>query len=406
MKQLKDYKKDVTVIKVAQELGYVLDRRQGIKFPNFVKYDGMGKKIDSIIITHKDHPEQMGYFRHIGGKGDVITFIQENLNALSRYGKTVREVLAALSGEPSGEVELDFHSNRNENSQPFDLSKFAIETLENRMYLMRSMFESRHISIETAEKFSKNLLRVCYAQTSRKDPSRTWIARDLGFPYRIPGDSRMVGLELRNMIGLKRKVAGSNSTDAVWSLDFSDNNPQNVKRVFFAESPFDLMAMYQLHKNKINKFIGVEETAYVATGGAFSNNQILNAMAYYPNAKAVDCFDNDLAGNLYGIRMMMLLEDRELAAVRYGNEMKFTVDRGKISFSLPNEEVSVANFRKHVRLNRGITVFKAPEGFKDWNDVLMDKRMGEPKEVESLKSHLNSLMLERKSNEQDFKKRR
>ena len=147
------------------------------------------------------------------------------------------------------------------------------------------------------------------------------------------------------------------------------------------------MAMYQLRKNRIN----LEQSAFVATGGAFSKNQILNAMQYYGKAKAYDCFDNDLAGRIYGIRMMMLLEGREFAAIPAGKQYNFTIDN-KLEFSIPNDKVSMEEFRRHVETRYSVATMKAPPGFKDWNDVTLGKRIdGKVEETNGLARHNDDL---------------
>ena len=52
-----------------------------------------------------------------------------------------------------------------------------------------------------------------------------------------------------------------------------------------------------------------KNTALVSIGGTFSDGQITGTMVRFPHAEAFDCFDNDLAGRVYGLRMMALLED-------------------------------------------------------------------------------------------------
>lgn len=47
-----------------------------------------------------------------------------------------------------------------------------------------------------------------------------------------------------------------------------------------------------------------DSAALVSLGGTFSDRQITGVMERFPNARAFDCFDNDLAGRIYGLRMM------------------------------------------------------------------------------------------------------
>jgi len=365
-----ELKKHVNLMDVAAELGYKLDLRQGRKFPVMVKTDSFGRKIDSIVICNPGNNERMGYFRHAGGKGNVIGFITENQNELSQYGNSVYRIMAHFANIQPAEIATDSKWSKPETqSKPFSMDGYSIETLKGREEIMTGLFKTRNIALETVRVFSNNLIRVSHWQNPKKDGQNKWLAINLGFPYRIPGNDEIVGLELRGF-NFKSKAAGSNSTDAVWSVDFSKGNPNNVKAVYFAESPYDLMAMYQLK----HSYIRLESSAFVATGGAFSKKQILNTMNYYNGAKAYDCFDNDLPGRIYGIRMMMLLEGRDFAALPAGKQYNFTVDN-KIEFSLPNDKVSIEEFRKHVPTRYTISTMKPPRDYKDWNDVILGKRI-------------------------------
>lgn len=63
------------------------------------------------------------------------------------------------------------------------------------------------------------------------------------------------------------------------------------------------MAFHQMNRNQLHP-----DVALVSLGGTFSDNQITGVMNRFPNAKAFDCFDNDIAGRIYGLRMIGLLE--------------------------------------------------------------------------------------------------
>ena len=90
---------------VAAELGYKLDIKQGRKFPVMVKTDSAGHKLDSIVICNPGNNDRMGYFRHKGGKGDVVNFIRENQNELSRHGNSVYRILAHFAGAETTQLE-------------------------------------------------------------------------------------------------------------------------------------------------------------------------------------------------------------------------------------------------------------------------------------------------------------
>lgn len=183
---------------VAAELGYKLDPRQGKKFPVMVKTDSFGRKIDSIVICRPGNNEMMGYFRHRGGKGNVIRFISENKNELSKYGDSVYRIMAHFAHLPSSEISTSSQWSQLETqAKPFSMDGYSIETLKGREDLMSNLFKTRNISLETVRVFSDNLIRVSHWQNPKKEGEDRWLAINLGFPYRIPGNEEIVGLELR-----------------------------------------------------------------------------------------------------------------------------------------------------------------------------------------------------------------
>lgn len=52
-------------------------------------------------------------------------------------------------------------------------------------------------------------------------------------------------------------------------------------------------------------------------------------MERFPNARAFDCFDNDLAGRIYGLRMMALQEDIQMKISRTDGGIRIEA-KGKV----------------------------------------------------------------------------
>ena len=96
-------------------------------------------------------------------------------------------------------------------------------------------------------------------------------------------------------------------------------------------------------------------------------------MSHYPEAKAMDCFDNDLAGRIYGIRMAALLEGIRMNIHKEDSEVKITI--GDKNFDIPNDQLSIRELRKHVHIRYKVGEWKAAENYKDWNDQLMGKQL-------------------------------
>ena len=95
-----------------------------------------------------------------------------------------------------------------------------------------------------------------------------------------------------------------NKNNKLLAEAITGGNQQAVKNVFFCESAFDAMAFYQQNQSLLKN-----DTALVSLGGTFSDGQVQGVMKRFPNARPFDCFDNDLAGRIYGLRMLSLLED-------------------------------------------------------------------------------------------------
>ena len=102
----KEAKKKVSIISILRDWGYKFDKSKGKISPNFVLRDEHGKEIDRVIITNPKKSEEQGYWRRDGGKGDLITFIKENLNQFEPEpvwcGRTQRD---GHSDEDLGEVD-------------------------------------------------------------------------------------------------------------------------------------------------------------------------------------------------------------------------------------------------------------------------------------------------------------
>lgn len=128
------------------------------------------------------------------------------------------------------------------------------------------------------------------------------------------------------------------------------------------------MAFYQVHKAQLDK-----ETALVSIGGTFSDGQITGTMARFPHAKAFDCFDNDLAGRIYGLRMMALLEEIPMKISKAEKGIRVEA-KGK-SFLLNTERPMLVQVGEHLAIRYKMGQWLPPKAFKDWNDCLLNKPM-------------------------------
>ena len=364
---------------VAFSLGYKLNRQAGVgRYIELILPDGRGEKLDTIVISHPQEKDRQRYFhRNTGKRGDVVDFIGENLNRFNKYGRNQWEVIGKVMADFANMPIIDNHdrgyAGRLGSLNPvFNPKRYTAQSLQGNMDYAMGIFEDRGLNPETVRLFERHIAIVTDQKNKNGLPM-------IGFPYREPGfSSDLAGYELRGDRGFKGKAAGTNSTTAVWTAGIHSalNNPQMVRHVYFCESAFDAMAFYQANLAKID----LPHSAFVSVGGALSNGQVSGLMNHYCMAKAVDCFDNDLPGRIYGMRMAALLDGKRLSVIQMGDNLRLEME-GK-SFDIPVGKASVEELSKHVKLSDRIEVMKPPVNYKDWNDVVR----GMPLEALQLKT--------------------
>ena len=128
------------------------------------------------------------------------------------------------------------------------------------------------------------------------------------------------------------------------------------------------MAFYQMNKIQLGN-----DVALISLGGTFSDKQITGTMARFPNARAFDCFDNDLAGRIYGLRMMAILEDIPMKI--YKKDGALSIEAKGKSFELNMERSLTAQVSEKLSIRYKMGQWLPPKAFKDWNDCLMNKLM-------------------------------
>ena len=372
----RELKDRVSVIQVALELGYTLDRSKGNTQPSFVLKGGDGSVQDRIYVKNPKNPSIQGYWRRdngINSKGDVIGFVKENLNSFPEaHGArneidAINKVLNRMAGNPLDLEDLvskASYFDRIVHNKPFDINRYSRE--KDNIGQMMNFFRKRGISLETVEKFSPFLELIVDNESQKK-------YKNLAFPYRNPDDmEKIVGYEVRGFSGFKGKAEGSNSTTGMWIADFTQGNPDKAKYIFFAESAFDAMSFQQLHNSKLK----LEECVFISVGGSFSDQQYLGAVKSFPQSRSVLLFDNDTNGRMYDIRAYALAKGIDLRTSidkASGNVIIDIKDKGK--FQIPVESVSLESFFQTTgfRQSQEIALRKAPAPNKDWNEVLQSR---------------------------------
>lgn len=361
----RELKSKVGIDDVAYDLGYKLNKKAGVgRYIELVLGDSDDRNIrDTIIISNPNKKEAQTFFRRDGSKGDVVSLIRENLNSFNVSGKDewhrVAKVLAKFANEP----EPEYHEDREyvraaKVNAVFDSSRYEVKPMDTEK--LPSLFAQRGLSAETVQALAPFISLIRDKQNGKFE------GFNIGFPYTQGDDTTVKGYEIRGYGGYKSKAAGSNSNSAAWVADLSRGNHDAVKQVFFCESAFDAMAFYQLNRLQLSTDI-----ALVSLGGTFSDGQITNVMQRFPQAKAYDCFDNDLAGRIYGLRMLALLEGIPMK-INKTEEVIQVEAKGK-AFSLSQDRSLTAQLSEHLHIRYRMGQRLPPKAFKDWNDCLLNK---------------------------------
>jgi hypothetical protein len=364
----KALKAKVGIDDIAYSLGYQIDRKAGLgRYVELVLPDGAGGRKDTIIVSHIHDKAQQTFFRRNSQHGDVISFIQENANSFGISGRNnwdiINKVMAKFADQPIEEKAHRTYADISDASKPFNPKLYHTEPILQNIDAAQYIFRQRSIKRETIQTFAPWIQRV-------KDTRFNSDYINVGFPYVQPGSDKVEGYEIRGYGSFKRKATGTNSTTAAWIVDFSQNhNPQDIKNVYFAESAYDIMAFYQANKARLQAEL--DQSVFVSIGGTFSNQQVGGIMNYYANARAVDCFDNDVPGRIYGMRMVSVVEKVSLNIVQTDDAIR--VSHNGQEHQLDPQKATLNSLRSFIRFKREFGVEKAPTAYKDWNDVVMNK---------------------------------
>lgn len=335
-----DFLQRLNIQDVLLDAGYHLNKRDGLRYPSYVRLDNEGRRIrgDKFIVSHNGQccfqpPQQKLY--------NVISFIKEHPDMFGDYrpgmstDHLVNVVCNRLLNNPIQDRETRILQPRAD-TRPFNIHEYDIQRFnpsdwesQRKFY---PYFKSRGIDLETQKAFHKFFY---LATKQRKDgPAYT----NLAFPMIKPGENKTVGLEERGRpkkdgSSYKGKAEGSNSSEALWIADFGGKPLDKVRCVVWFESAYDAMAEFQLDKVKDFQPDGL----YVSTGGTPTERQIRGLLAATPNARHYIGFDKDEVGRQF-----------------------------------------VANFRRiadEMGFPRDNVMSWHPLGYyKDWNDALLDKK--------------------------------
>lgn len=113
--------------------------------------------------------------------------------------------------------------------------------------------------------------------------------------------------------------------------------------------------------------------ALVSIGGTFSDGQITGVLNRFPTARVFGCFDNDIPGRLYILRLLSVVENVPMKISREDGGIKVEAKGCRFSLDMGRPVMEQVAERLSIRYRTG--QWQPPEIFKDWNDCLLDNQM-------------------------------
>ena len=346
-----DYLQRLTVMDVLHDAGYVRNRKDGMRYPSFVRLDEHGQRIrgDKFIVTQSGRccfhpPVQKSY--------NVISLIKEFPDLFPEYtvgmnpDQLVNRVCCRLLNTPYEEKETEVREAQRE-LRPFDMKDYRVHSLvSGDMDSARPFYPFfKHRAIDLRTQFA---FRDSFVLAERDLPGRKGVTvRNLSFPLTVPGgDGAVVGFEERGRAkrdgsaAYKGKAEGSNGSLGLWIASPAGTALKDARHVHVFESAYDAMAYYQLHRDEDKD---LRKDVFVSTGGNPTRGQMQGLLRTAPVAVFHLCFDNDVAGRQFAENFMAVAKEEkphsEAALAFKSTPGHIEVDHEKESafFNLPQE---------------------------------------------------------------------
>ena len=314
-----DFLQRLNIQDVLLDAGYHLNKRDGLRYPSYVRLDSDGRRIrgDKFIVTQQGkccfHAQQQKVY-------NIISFIKEHPHFFAEYhagmspDRLVNLVCNRLLNNPIADRATRIIRPKR-NVKPFDMADYDIHKFnpqdratQKKFY---SFFKHRGIDLYTQYAFHRHF---CLATKHREDGLQY---TNLAFPLTLPKDTeKVVGLEERGRPRMdgngsyKGKAEGSNSSEGLWIASPAKTPLAKAKHIYWFESAYDAMAYYQLHQAE-NKEL--RKAVFVSTGGAPSQQQFKGMIRATPDAAHHLCFDRDRAGQVYAIHFALTHAGKEFS---------------------------------------------------------------------------------------------
>jgi len=311
-----DYMQRLSVMDVLRDAGYVRNRKDGMRYPSFVRLDERGQRIrgDKFIVTRDG---QFCFHPPVQKNYNVISLIKEHPHLFPEYevgmnlDKLVNKVCHRLLNTPYKEKEAAVKEPQPE-LKPFDVKDYKIHVLvsgdRESAKPFYPFFRHRGLDLNTQYAFSD-----FFVLADRDVPGRKGsMIRNLSFPLTVPGgDGTVVGFEERGRPGrdgktFKGKAAGSNGSLGLWIASPFGASLKDAEKVLVFESAYDAMAYWQLHRSTDKE---LKKAVFVSTGGNPTRGQMQGLIRTAPGAAFHLCFDNDEAGRQFTANFMTVAKE-------------------------------------------------------------------------------------------------
>lgn len=324
-----DFIARVDIQDVLMDAGYHFNRRDGLRYPSYVRLDSNGRHIsgDKFLVTPNGkccfQPPVMKVYNVISFITEHPNFFKENRPGMDPY-LLVNLVCNRLLNNPT-ERDMQPIIKPHTERKPFDIKDFYV--LKYQKYNMENIkkfypyFFSRKISIPTQSAFASSFVLA----TKKPSENSCYRCQNLSFPLQIPGLSGVVGFEERGKprldgsSGYKGKAPGSNSSEGLWIASPNKTSLKDAKDVLWFESAYDAMAYYQLHAPK-DSTLG--DAVFLSTGGSPTVMQFRGVIKAAPDACHHLCFDNDLAGKQFVMNFEHELHKVKESLPKVSDDMK------------------------------------------------------------------------------------
>lgn len=188
--RFKDLKARVGIDDVAYSLGYRLDRKAGVgRYIELVLGEG-GDKRDTIIVSNRRDKASQTFFRRDGSKGDVVSFIRENLSSFNASGQNEWQRIAKVMAQFANMPEPDYDRERDyvraaSAPQVFDPKRYSVRPIDPDR--IPRLFSQRGLSAETVRALAPFISLV----SDRRNENFNGF--NIGFPYTAADSEKVRG---------------------------------------------------------------------------------------------------------------------------------------------------------------------------------------------------------------------